>query len=267
MTLNHSSHVWNYTSSGVCFGHRICNSFFTKVVEFFSCLFWQWGCQSGDSPLRRIIFSFSFSRKILIIIWLLLNLMLCLQCNFYFHLWQGCRNGDSCFFSHDLGPSVSSSSTICLPEDANANTGSLLRLFPTSPHGRILVLDDMALHFSSNLASHCAPSKIISTTCLSETSISDQSLSGVRILWGHHHPYQIIIEGGKSPIPWNEVKCVLWFPNFDTCENLDEQKTLLRNFFKYLAIRILADALYEVQVILTMNNMRFSQLQVMLDTK
>ncbi|XP_059438582.1 DExH-box ATP-dependent RNA helicase DExH8 [Corylus avellana] len=182
-------------------------------------------------------------------------------CKFFSSI-QGCRNGDSCFFSHDLGPSVSSSSTICLPEDAIANTGSLLRLFPTSPHGRILVLDDMALHFSSNLANHCAPSKIISTTCLSETSISDPSLSGVRILWGHHHPYQIIIKGGKSPIPWNEVKCVLWFPNFDSCENLDEQKTLLQNFFEYLAIRILADALYEVQVILTMNNMRFSQLQV-----
>lgn len=182
-------------------------------------------------------------------------------CKFFFSL-QGCRNGDSCFFSHDLGPSVSSSSTICLPEDANANAESLLQLFPTSPHGRILVLDDMALHFSSNLARHCAPSKIISTTCLSDTSISDPSLSGVTILWGLHDPYQTIIKGGESPIPWNEVKCVLWFPNFDTCENLDGQKILLQNFFQYLAIRILADALYEVQVILTMNNLRFSQLQV-----
>jgi hypothetical protein len=100
---------------------------------------------------------------------------------------------------------------------------------------------------------------------LSDTSISDPSLSGVRILWGIHNPYQIIIKEGESPIPWNEVKCVLWFPNFDTCENLDGQKILLQNFFQHLAIRILADALYEVQVILTMNNIRFSQLKVMLD--
>ena len=62
------------------------------------------------------------------------------------------------------------------------------------------------------------------------------------------------------------MKCVLWFPNFESYgENLDRQKLLLQNFFEYLAIRILADALYEVRVILTMNNFRFSQLQVIID--
>lgn len=68
---------------------------------------------------------------------------------------------------------------------------------------------------------------------------------------------------GENQIPWNEVKCVLWFPDFDSySENLDRQKILLRNFFEYLAIRMLADALCKVRVVLTMNNIRFSQLQV-----
>ncbi|GMY16920.1 DExH-box ATP-dependent RNA helicase DExH8 [Fagus crenata] len=185
-------------------------------------------------------------------------------CKFFFSS-KGCRNGDSCIFSHDLGPSVSSSSsTLCLPEDSDANEASLLRLFPTSSDGCILLLDDTDLQFSTNLARYHDPSKIISTTCLSDTTICDPLLTGVRIFWGLYHPYHTILaKVGENPIPWKEVKCVLWFPNFESYgENLDRQKILLQNFFEYLAIRILADALYEVRVILTMNNFRFSQLQV-----
>lgn len=92
----------------------------------------------------------------------------------------------------------------------------------------------------------------------------EPSLTGVRIFWGLYHPDQTIIaKAGQNPIPWNEVQCVLWFPCFDSFgEDLDGQKQLLQNFFEYLAIRILADDLFEVQVIITMNNIRFSQLQV-----
>lgn len=178
---------------------------------------------------------------------------------------QGCRNGDLCGFSHDLGQSASSvSSTACLQEDGVANAASLLRLFPTSTDGCILLLDDTDLHFSSNIACLYDPCKIISTTCLSDTTICNPSLEGVRIMWGLSHPYETIIsKSGGNLIPWNEVKCVLWFPSLDGySENLDRQKILVQNFFEYLAIRILADALYEVQVILTMNNIKFSQLQV-----
>uniref|UniRef100_A0A5B7B8U8 RNA helicase n=1 Tax=Davidia involucrata TaxID=16924 RepID=A0A5B7B8U8_DAVIN len=184
-------------------------------------------------------------------------------CKFFFS-FKGCRNGDSCFFSHDLGPSASScsQSSLCLPEDEDAHAASLLQLFPTSPDGCIVLLDDTDLHFSSHLSRHCNPSMIISTTCVSDSSICDPSLTGVRILWGLSHPYQTIISKA-DPIPWNEVKCVLWFPKFDSYnENLEGQKSLVQTFFEYLAIRILADALYEVRVILTMNNIRFSQLQV-----
>ncbi|XP_028085537.1 DExH-box ATP-dependent RNA helicase DExH8 [Camellia sinensis] len=186
-------------------------------------------------------------------------------CKFFLSL-KGCRNGDKCEFSHDVGPSTSSSyrPSLCLPEDETVDATSLLRLFPTSYDGCILLLDDTDFHFSSHLSRHYDPSKIISTTVLSAGSPLDASLSGVRILWGLSHPSQTIISKAEdNPIPWSEVKCVLWFPKFDSDnENLEEQKSLLQTFFKYLAIRILADELHEVQVILTMNNIRFSRLQV-----
>ncbi|KAA8549161.1 hypothetical protein F0562_000845 [Nyssa sinensis] len=184
-------------------------------------------------------------------------------CKFFFS-FQGCRNGDSCFFSHDLGPSASScsQSSLCVPEDEEAYAASLLQLFPMSLDGCILLLDDTDLHFSTHLSRHCNPSMIISTTSLSDSSMCDPSLTGVRILWGLSPLYQAIISKADA-IPWNEVKCVLWFPKFDGHnEYLEGQKSLVQTFFEYLAIRILADALYEVQVILTMNNIQFSQLQV-----
>lgn len=152
----------------------------------------------------------------------------------------------------------------CLPEDTGVNAASLLELFPTSSNRSILIMDDTDLHFTSHLACYYDPSKIISSSCLSETSICDPSLSEVRILWGLCHPYETIIaKEGQNPIPWNEVQCILWFPCFDSFgEDLDGQKQHLKNFFEYLAVRILANDLHEVRVIITMNNIRFSQLQV-----
>lgn len=194
----------------------------------------------------------------------------CPWCRLYIFLivkWdlQGCRNGDSCVFSHDLGqPVLPSSSFTCLPEDGVANAASLLRLFPTSSDGSILLLDDTDMHFSANLACLYDPSRIISTTCLSDSAICDTSLAGIRILWGLCHSLKTVIsEAGDNPIPWKEVKCVLWFPSLESySENLESQKTLVQNFFEHLAIRMLADALYDTRVIITMNNIKFAQLQV-----
>jgi hypothetical protein len=159
---------------------------------------------------------------------------------------------------------VSTRRNTCLPEDNAMNSASLLNLFPKSSDGSILILDDTSLHFTSSLACHYEPSKIISTTSLSETTFTEPSLTGTRILWGLYHPYQTIIaKAGKTLIPWNEVQCVLWFPCFDSYgEDLAGKKNAVQNFFEYLAIRLLADDLQEVQVIITMNNIRFSQLQV-----
>lgn len=181
-------------------------------------------------------------------------------------LLQGCRNGDSCSFSHDLGPSVSQfiGSGECLPEDDDANAALLLQLFPNSLGGRVLVLDDTDLHFTINLSHKFNPFKIISTTCLSDNSLSDPSLSAVKIFWGLHDPFKAIVSAaGENPIPWNEVDCLLWFPNFESYHgNLEGQKSLIRRFFECLAVRVLADTLYEMQVVLTLKNTRFSQLQV-----
>ncbi|KAM7277141.1 hypothetical protein ACFE04_019007 [Oxalis oulophora] len=185
-------------------------------------------------------------------------------CKFFFSL-QGCRNGRSCVFSHDVGPMVSPfNPTPCLQEEEDASPESLLQLFPTSSDGCILVLDDFDFSFSAKLACHYDPSQIVTTSPLLDTTIIVPSLNGARLLWGLQHPYQTIIsKEGASKIPWNEIKCVLWFPNLSSfSDNLLGQKTLIQNFFQYLAVRVLADSLHEVRLILTLNNLIFSQFQV-----
>ncbi|KAL5561461.1 hypothetical protein UlMin_031208 [Ulmus minor] len=185
-------------------------------------------------------------------------------CKYFFSL-QGCRNGGSCPFAHGLDkPASSPSLTLCVPEDATPKVASLLRLFPSTADGCILLLDDTDFHFTSKFTSHFDPSRIISTTSLPTATIFNSSLEGVKILWGLHRPFQTIIsKTEKNQIPWNEVECIFWFPDFSSYnEQIEMQKSLLRNFFEYLAIRLLADALDGVQVILTMNNIRFSQLEV-----
>ncbi|XP_042518041.1 DExH-box ATP-dependent RNA helicase DExH8 [Macadamia integrifolia] len=187
------------------------------------------------------------------------------SCKFFFS-FQGCRNGNSCFFSHDLDSSVSSfsSPSLCLREDGNADAALLLHLLPRAPDGCILILDDTDFHFSSNLSRHCGSSMIICTTSLPYTSIFDPSLENIRILWGLSHPYNTIIsEAKENPIPWEEVQCVMWFANFSVNNNdLEAQKGLLQRFFECLSVRILEDTLYGLRVVLTMNNLRFSHLQV-----
>ncbi|XP_075524079.1 DExH-box ATP-dependent RNA helicase DExH8 isoform X1 [Primulina tabacum] len=184
-------------------------------------------------------------------------------CKFFFSL-QGCRNGGSCYFSHDsdsLAISDHESGSYC-QEDEGSDMESLMRYFPSSSEGYLLVLDDIDLHFSSYICQYIDASRVISTTSETNPSILHPSLKVTNILCGLSHPYEtILFKAGHSEVPWNEVKCVLWFPIIDS-EYGDEQKHLMQNFFIYMAIRLLADALHEVQVILTMNNIRFSQIQV-----
>ncbi|XP_021775397.1 DExH-box ATP-dependent RNA helicase DExH8-like [Chenopodium quinoa] len=185
-------------------------------------------------------------------------------CKFFASL-QGCRNGDACVFSHDHGAQfVSAGSSLCIPEDEAGDAAAFIKLFPTSSDGCLLLLDDTDLLFSSTFSQHCESSKIIATTSLSKTTIFDPSLSGVQILWGISQPFEIFKSGAvENSISWDKVKRIFWFPNFDSCEEIAEnQKHLIHNFFEHLAIRILADMLFEVHVILTMNNVRFSRLQV-----
>ncbi|KAL9247162.1 hypothetical protein vseg_020625 [Gypsophila vaccaria] len=182
----------------------------------------------------------------------------------FFSSFQGCRNGDSCVFSHDLTSQIMSpQSSLCVPEDEHADASTLTRLFPTSSKGSLLLLDDDDLHFSMNFSQHCNPSKIICTTPLSESCIYDASLSGVRIFWNISHPFEIFTSKSvENPIPWGEVQRVVWFPRFDSEESSERHKRFVQNFFEHLAARILADHMVGVHVILIMNNIRFSHLQV-----
>ncbi|XP_052170018.1 DExH-box ATP-dependent RNA helicase DExH8 isoform X2 [Diospyros lotus] len=187
-------------------------------------------------------------------------------CKFFFSL-QGCRNGDSCSFSHQLqqSTSISDQPSLCLPEEG-ADPNALLSLFPATPDGCVLVLDDNDFQFSLSLSRLYDPSKIITTSSLPDGSVFHPPLTGVRILWGLSHPNQTIIPkaGRNNPIPWNVVGCVMWFPTFGGVSEYNEEHiNLLKTFFSYLAVRIWAiDAKHYMQVIVTMNNIRFAQLQV-----
>ncbi|VFQ78639.1 unnamed protein product [Cuscuta campestris] len=184
-------------------------------------------------------------------------------CKFFFSL-QGCRNGDSCFFSHESVPSFPSAlvSRSCLQEDRDADSASHSKLFHMSSDGCILVLDDIDSYFTSNLAYHYNPTSIIATTSHEDKSTHKNWPAGVRVLWGLSHPHQTIMPNStESAIPWKDVKWLLWFPKFDS-EHWEEQKSIVHDFFEYLAIRMLEDALYDFKVIVTMNNIRFSYFQV-----
>ncbi|KAL1542640.1 RNA helicase [Salvia divinorum] len=185
-------------------------------------------------------------------------------CKFFFSL-QGCRSGDSCFYSHDADSLAisASQSSLCLPEDEDVSKEFLLQFFPSSSDECVLLLDDIKLHFSSYLVQQYNPSSIISTTSETDPFPIDPSMVSINVLWGLGHPYETIISTeANNLIPWSKVKCMLWFPRFGPEYGEGQLKKLVQTFFSYLAIRILADDLEEVRVILTMNNMRFSNLEV-----
>ncbi|KAL6505026.1 hypothetical protein OROGR_024843 [Orobanche gracilis] len=185
-------------------------------------------------------------------------------CKFFFSL-QGCRNGDSCFFSHDSVSLASSNSesSLCSPEGGYTDAESLLQFFPDPSDGCVLLLDDIDLHFSLNLVRQYNPSSIIATTSQTNAFPLDPSLISISVLWGLSHPFDTIMSrDGDNVVPWNDIRCVLWFPRFDDDDGEGLLRSQVQAFFDYLAIRILAGALHDVQVILTMNNIRFSRLQV-----
>ncbi|KAI3693525.1 hypothetical protein L1987_76469 [Smallanthus sonchifolius] len=185
-------------------------------------------------------------------------------CKFFLSL-QGCRYGNSCFFSHSSDQlSLPNSEHIsCAAEDVPADPFMLLSLFPSPDDGCLLLFDDFDIQFSSNFARFYNPSSIICTTSAVKSS-NKPLLQDLRIVWGLSHPHGTIIsKASNNSIPWEEVKCVVWIPMFgNDRENWEEEKGLIKTFFKYLAVRILGDALYEVPVILVLNNLRFAQLQV-----
>ncbi|RRT59829.1 hypothetical protein B296_00024865 [Ensete ventricosum] len=174
---------------------------------------------------------------------------------------QGCRNGDSCFFSHDYTPcfAMTAASSLCLQEDASTLAYSLLELLPSRINDYVLILNEKDLCFSSNLSQWYDPHKIVATTHR-PYSESELSSSGIKILWNIALPWQSILKAQELPISWRQVKCVLWFA--DIKDDATGEHNLLQNFFHYLAVRMLADALYDMHVIITINNMKFALLQM-----
>ncbi|CAI9300282.1 unnamed protein product [Lactuca saligna] len=187
-------------------------------------------------------------------------------CKFFLSL-QGCRNGNTCYFSHTSEQPRSlpnNEKGLCVSEDLSTDASMLLSLFPTPDEGCVLLFDDFDIQFSANFAQFYNASSIICTTSAVETSV-DPYLKDIRIHWGLSHPHETIIPKSSKNmgIPWKQVKCMVWIPKFgNDVENMEEQKSLVKTFFDYLSIRMLGDALHQVQVILVMNNLRFAQLQV-----
>ncbi|XP_076888614.1 DExH-box ATP-dependent RNA helicase DExH8-like [Bidens hawaiensis] len=184
-------------------------------------------------------------------------------CKFFLSL-QGYRNGNSCFYSHSsnqLSLPITQHES-CAADDAPADASLLLSLFPDPDDGRILIFDDFDFKFSTSFASVYRPSSIVCTTSAVQSS-NVPFLQDLKVLWGLSHPHGTIIsKAANKSIPWKKGKCAVWIPKFGNMENWEEQKGIIKMFFEYLAIRMLGDALYEVQVVLVINNLRFAQLQV-----
>lgn len=117
------------------------------------------------------------------------------------------------------------------------------------------------MRFTCNLLNYYDPAKIIVTTPHPCSSELPDTLANVKIVWNVSNPCKSIIETkGDDHIPWKELRCVLWFVDNDE-DNSNIRHHLIQSF-KFLAIRILSEASYDLQVIVTMNNIRFAQLQV-----
>lgn len=184
-------------------------------------------------------------------------------CNFFLTL-KGCRNGASCFFSHDYGSSTAAvAKPIVHSEEVEAcSANSFLQLLPTTGCGRVLVLNDKDMRFTYRLLDHYDPTKIIVTTPRPCSSELEDTLNNFKIVWNMSNPCNSIIETeGEDHIPWKEVCSVLWFVETDE-DDSNMQHRLIQSFFEFLAIRVLSEASYDLQVIVTMNNIRFAQLQV-----
>jgi hypothetical protein len=194
-------------------------------------------------------------------------------CKFFLTL-EGCRYGEECRFSHNFPASeVPEYRQRVEFEDKIASAVALVNLLPeVGEHNQkfILVFGESNFRFSLNLALHYDPCKIIITTMNSKSdSTKEESTScmcidnlynlDAEILW-NFDPTQFIRHTG---VPWSKVQCILWtVTSFGRDEELEMQKDLIKKFFEFLAVALIAHDLNDVQVILTINNSKYAQLQV-----
>lgn len=186
-----------------------------------------------------------------------------------FYFWhvvyfdQGCRNGNSCSFSHDSGSLVSSSITsgICSQEN-RATSVCCKRLLPAAGDGHILVMNDKSLQFACKLCNYYDPTKIIACTPGPHSFESDSVTKGLKILQNLADPSYLFIGGEhKLSVPWTKLSRVFWFADIDSNESISEQ-VVLQKFFQHIAIKTLSEKMSDLQVIVIMNNAKFVQLQV-----
>ncbi|KAL4202751.1 hypothetical protein AMTRI_Chr02g222720 [Amborella trichopoda] len=185
-------------------------------------------------------------------------------CRYFFSL-EGCRYGASCRFSHSIpGFDGSLMGVPCAPEIASHEPYQLLPLWTTKLGYFVLILDDGELNFTSRLSQYFQTSNIVVATEQQFPTIPEGIPMGITILEGVDFPMAFIsMNAKKVPIIWRKVQSVLWCVKFmENNEDFESQSGLLEKLFKCLAIRCLADGLHDMQLILIMNNLRFSQLQV-----
>ncbi|CAO2185089.1 unnamed protein product [Urochloa humidicola] len=184
-------------------------------------------------------------------------------CRFFLTL-QGCRNGNSCPYSHhDTGSLISTPMTsgIC-SQEGRATSLCCTRLFPADGDGHILILNDKNLQFSNKLSQYYDACKIVAGTPGLQSVESYTVRKGLKIIQNLTDPSGLITGREHTlPVPWTKLKRVFWFADFDNDESAGEQ-ALLQKFFENIAIKILSERLSDLQVILIMKNTRYIQLQV-----
>ncbi|OEL23081.1 Zinc finger CCCH domain-containing protein 4 [Dichanthelium oligosanthes] len=183
-------------------------------------------------------------------------------CKFFLTL-QGCRNGNSCPYSHDTGSLISTPITSGIfSQEGRATSLCCTRLFPADGDGHILIMNDKNLQFTSKLSQYYDACKIVAVTPGMQSVESYSVPKGLLILQNLADPSSLITGcEHKLPVPWTKLKRVFWFADFDNDESASEQ-ALLQKFFENIAIKILSERLSGLQIILIMKNTRYIQLQV-----
>lgn len=127
----------------------------------------------------------------------------------------------------------------------------------------ILILSDKDLTFSSKLSRYHNSRKLITATLRAFSPELASLVPGTSVIWNVIDIFSVITgtNGQKLPVPWSEVGCVVWCVDFAANEISWKLKEV-QEFFERLAVRSLVDKLYNLRVVLTMNNINFAQLQV-----
>lgn len=149
-------------------------------------------------------------------------------------------------------------SSLCMQEDSRPLDYSFLQLLPSTPNDYVLILNDKDLFFSTNLSQIYDPRKLIAATNLPQPE--SEEIHGITVLYDVAQPWHSIMKTESFPVHWDKVKCLLWFADIE--DDVTGHRHLLENLFELLAIRMLADFFIDLRLIITINNVKFAQLQV-----